>query len=204
MRDRHGSPVRAQLDDVLRAGADLRVPRVHAAPHRELQRGERAATASCGRCSTCPGRSATCARSASRAPTSSSRGRRSSTALVEPRRERVCREAFASYQRMLEAGVAREVARIVLPLTIYSSMYVTMNARSLMNFLSLRTTRDGARVPVVPAARDRDVRGADGGALGRPHAADPRRLRGERPGRPLIGVTGVTSHAQVTSARSQR
>jgi thymidylate synthase (FAD) len=40
----------------------------------------------------------------------------------------VCREAYAVYQRMLVAGVAREVARIVLPLTIYSSMYVTMNA----------------------------------------------------------------------------
>ena len=46
MRDRHGIAVRAQLDDVLRAGADLRVPRAHAAPDRVLQRGERAATAS--------------------------------------------------------------------------------------------------------------------------------------------------------------
>ena len=41
MRDRHGIAVRAQLDDLLRAGADLRVPRVHAAPHRLLQRGVR-------------------------------------------------------------------------------------------------------------------------------------------------------------------
>jgi thymidylate synthase (FAD) len=72
------------------------------------------------------------------------------SALVRAETERVCREAFASYQRMLEAGVAREVARIVLPLTIYSSMYVTMNARSLMNFLSLRTARDGARFPSFP------------------------------------------------------
>ena len=51
---------------------------------------------------------------------------------------------------MLEAGVAREVARIVLPLTIYSSMYVTMNARSLMNFLSLRTKREGSHFPSFP------------------------------------------------------
>src|SRR4051794_18335865 len=41
--------------------------------------------------------------------------------------------AHAAYRRMLEAGVAREVARIVLPLNLYSSMYVTLNARSLMN-----------------------------------------------------------------------
>ena len=58
--------------------------------------------------------------------------------------------AFESYQRMLEAGVAREVARIVLPLNIYSSMYVTLNARSLMNFISLRTKREGSHFPSFP------------------------------------------------------
>jgi thymidylate synthase (FAD) len=51
---------------------------------------------------------------------------------------------------MLEAGVAREVARIVLPLNIYSSAYVTINARSLMNFLSLRTTSPDSRFPSFP------------------------------------------------------
>lgn len=47
--------------------------------------------------------------------------------------------AEESYLKMLEAGVAKEVARMVLPVGIYTSFYVTMNARSLMNFLSLRT-----------------------------------------------------------------
>jgi thymidylate synthase (FAD) len=70
--------------------------------------------------------------------------------LVQSETRRVCEEAYAAYQRMLAAGVAREVARIVLPVTIYSSMYVTMNARSLMNFLSLRTAREGARFPSFP------------------------------------------------------
>ena len=51
---------------------------------------------------------------------------------------------------MLDAGIAREVARIVLPLNIMSSMYVTVNARSLMNFLSLRTTREGTHFPSFP------------------------------------------------------
>ncbi len=64
--------------------------------------------------------------------------------------EAVCRDAYASYQRMLEAGVAREVARVVLPVTLYSSMYVTMNSRSLMNFLSLRTKREGTFFPSFP------------------------------------------------------
>jgi thymidylate synthase (FAD) len=72
------------------------------------------------------------------------------TALVDTEVRNVCEEAYASYQRMLDAGVAREVARMVLPLTIYSSMYVTMNARSLMNFLSLRTTREGTHFPSFP------------------------------------------------------
>ncbi len=58
--------------------------------------------------------------------------------------------AYEAYQRMLDAGVAREVARGVLPVATYSSMYVTLNARSLMNFLSLRTKREGTHFPSFP------------------------------------------------------
>ena len=72
------------------------------------------------------------------------------TVLVQDEARRASTEAFESYQRMLDAGIAREVARIVLPLNIYSSMYVTMNARSLMNFLSLRTKREGTHFPSFP------------------------------------------------------
>jgi thymidylate synthase (FAD) len=72
------------------------------------------------------------------------------TALVEQETMAVTRAAYEAYQRMLEAGIAREVARIVLPLNIYSSMYVTMNSRSLMNFLSLRTSREGTHFPSYP------------------------------------------------------
>lgn len=61
-----------------------------------------------------------------------------------------CITAYESYQEMLEAGVAREVARGVLPLCIFSSMYVTMNARSLMSFLSLRTKNPDAKYPSYP------------------------------------------------------
>ena len=61
-----------------------------------------------------------------------------------------CNLAYANYQKMLDAGVAREVARAVLPVTLYSSMYVTMNARALMNFLSLRTARAGSHFPSYP------------------------------------------------------
>jgi len=71
-------------------------------------------------------------------------------ALVQAQTRKVSTEAYSSYQQMLQAGIAREVARIVLPLTIYSSMYVTMNARALMNFLSLRTSRPDSHFPSYP------------------------------------------------------
>ncbi len=61
-----------------------------------------------------------------------------------------CTTAYENYQKMLDAGVAREVARAVLPVTLFSSMYVTMNARALMNFLSLRTAREGSHFPSYP------------------------------------------------------
>jgi len=70
--------------------------------------------------------------------------------LVEEQTKAVCSHAFEAYQRMLDAGIAREVARIVLPLNLYSSMYVTMNARALMNFLSLRTKREDTHFPSFP------------------------------------------------------
>lgn len=58
--------------------------------------------------------------------------------------------SYAEYKKMLDAGVAREVARAVLPVGLFSSMYVTMNARALMNFLSLRTSREGSHFPSYP------------------------------------------------------
>ena len=46
--------------------------------------------------------------------------------------------ASKTYHELLEAGVAREMARMVLPVNLYTQFYWTVNARSLMNFLSLR------------------------------------------------------------------
>lgn len=61
-----------------------------------------------------------------------------------------CEAGYRAYQRMLRAGVAREVARGVLPVATYSSMYATCNARSLMAFLSLRTKREDSTFPSYP------------------------------------------------------
>jgi thymidylate synthase (FAD) len=70
--------------------------------------------------------------------------------LVAEATREACRQAYAAYREMLEAGVAREVARTVLPVGLYSSMYATCNARALMNFLSLRTRRDDSAFPSFP------------------------------------------------------
>jgi len=58
--------------------------------------------------------------------------------------------AFDDYLLLIDRGVAREVARMTLPVNIYSSMFVTMNARSLMNFLSLRVVDTGSAYPSFP------------------------------------------------------
>jgi len=60
------------------------------------------------------------------------------------------RHAYRTYQDMLAQGVAREVARSVLPVGLFSSMYATCNARSLMHFLGLRTQHEQAAVPSFP------------------------------------------------------
>ncbi|MBW8820703.1 MAG: FAD-dependent thymidylate synthase [Streptomyces sp.] len=60
------------------------------------------------------------------------------------------RQSYRAYQEMLAQGVAREVARSVLPVGLFSSMYATCNARSLMHFLGLRTQHEQAKVPSFP------------------------------------------------------
>lgn len=58
--------------------------------------------------------------------------------------------AYEAYCNMLDAGIAREVARIVLPVGLYSSMWATCNPRSLMHFLSLRTKDPASKFPSFP------------------------------------------------------
>lgn len=57
---------------------------------------------------------------------------------------------YEDYQYLLDLGVAKEVSRMELPINIYSSAFVTMNARALMNFLSLRTKHESSKVPSFP------------------------------------------------------
>jgi thymidylate synthase (FAD) len=53
--------------------------------------------------------------------------------------------AYATYTRLVEQGVARELARLVMPMGAYTEFYWTVNARSLMNFVSLRAAETAQR-----------------------------------------------------------
>lgn len=53
--------------------------------------------------------------------------------------------AFATYERLVDAGVAREIARCVLPVGAYTEFFWTVNARALMNFVSLRAAEAAQR-----------------------------------------------------------
>lgn len=49
--------------------------------------------------------------------------------------------AYNKYRLLIEKGIAKELARSVLPVSMYTQFYWTVNARSLMNFLQLRTSQ---------------------------------------------------------------
>ena len=91
--------------------------------------------------------------------------------LAEQTREElqaVYEQAFETYERLVEQGVARELARSVMPVGAYTEFYWTVNARALMNFVSLRAAETAQReirryaeaVEVFLAAEDAgDARG---------------------------------------------
>lgn len=62
--------------------------------------------------------------------------------LVRRYVERSCKESYDVYKTLLAAGVAKEMARMVLPQNMYTQFYATCNARSLMHFLNLRAATD--------------------------------------------------------------
>ncbi len=68
--------------------------------------------------------------------------------LAEQTREElqaVYEQAFETYERLVEQGVARELARSVMPVGAYTEFYWTVNARALMNFVSLRAAETAQR-----------------------------------------------------------
>lgn len=58
--------------------------------------------------------------------------------------------SYRAYQVMLQHGIAKEVARMCLPVGLYSAQFATCNPRSLMAFLSLRTKHEDSVFPSYP------------------------------------------------------
>lgn len=67
------------------------------------------------------------------------------------------KQAWDSYQYLLSIGVAREAARMVLAVNIYTKFFVTWNLRSLMNFLSLRIDHTDNTFKTYPMAEIQDA-----------------------------------------------
>lgn len=67
--------------------------------------------------------------------------------------------SWQTYEDSLAQGVSNEMARLVLPVATYSSMYATANLRAWLHFISLRTSEEGAhwrghpQYEIVEAAR---------------------------------------------------
>lgn len=49
--------------------------------------------------------------------------------------------AYNFYKKLLDQGVAKEQARMILPQSMFTEFYWTVNARALMNFLKLRVDK---------------------------------------------------------------
>lgn len=70
--------------------------------------------------------------------------------LTEGTHRRAAVAAWSEYQYLLDHGIAKEVARNVLPVSVYKTMYATCNLRSLFSFLSLRWDHPLSKVPTFP------------------------------------------------------
>lgn len=58
-----------------------------------------------------------------------------------------CRHSLTLYENLIEGGVAREQARGVLPLNIYTEFYWTISLQGLVNFIELRK-HEGAQFEI--------------------------------------------------------
>lgn len=53
--------------------------------------------------------------------------------------EKQSKEAYVAYQKMLEQGVARELARVILPQNIYTQFYWKCDLHNLLHLIALRS-----------------------------------------------------------------
>ena len=61
--------------------------------------------------------------------------------LIQSLLDRESKNAYENYESMLKSGLARELARMVLPVNFYTQWYWKVNLHNLMNFLKLRVDK---------------------------------------------------------------
>jgi thymidylate synthase (FAD) len=66
-------------------------------------------------------------------------------------------QAADSYMDMIDAGIAPEVARAILPVGTYTNFWATANPRSIMHFLSLRVNSPDSTFPTYPMQEIQDA-----------------------------------------------
>lgn len=49
-----------------------------------------------------------------------------------------CTDAYEFYEDLISRGIARELARMVLPINIYTEIYATWDLKNLLHFITLR------------------------------------------------------------------
>lgn len=71
--------------------------------------------------------------------------------------EKAVKIAKEAYEQLIEQGVARECARMILPLTVQTTMYMTGSLRSFIHYVSLRTKQDTQKEHRNIALRVREI-----------------------------------------------
>lgn len=63
-----------------------------------------------------------------------------------------CRDSFELYEKLIEGGVAREQARMILPQNLYTKYYATANLNNILKFIDLRI-HEGAQWEIQQLAK---------------------------------------------------
>lgn len=71
--------------------------------------------------------------------------------------ENAVKVAKEAYDQLIERGVARECARMVLPLTVQTTMYMTGSLRSFMHYINLRAKEDTQKEHRIIALRIKEI-----------------------------------------------
>ena len=52
--------------------------------------------------------------------------------------ENICEKSYYTYKAMIDKGVAKEMARMILPVNLYTEIYVNCDLHNLIHFFHLR------------------------------------------------------------------